>query len=109
MNPFLRIGSPHNGHFLAFADLALLMEQANRESQAPPRINTPAANHTPTRKTGEHPATDLRPTILNLTLKCQHVVRAGEYVAPSPSFYDCNRLHNYSIGFHRAADGARER
>lgn len=62
VNPFLRIGSLHTGHLLAFEDLFLLMEQANTKSQAPGRINTRTVNHTPTHKTGEHLDPDLRPT-----------------------------------------------
>ncbi|WP_204314748.1 hypothetical protein [Bifidobacterium aerophilum] len=62
VNPFLHIGSLHTGHFLAFEDLFLLMEQANPKSQAPSRINTQTVNHTPTRKTREHLTPDLKPT-----------------------------------------------
>ncbi|NEG56231.1 hypothetical protein GFD21_10815, partial [Bifidobacterium sp. SMA15] len=67
MNPFLRIGSAHTGHFLALGDLFLLMEQANTKSQTPRPINARTVNHTPTRKTGEHLTPNLRPTFLYLT------------------------------------------
>lgn len=62
VNPFLRIGSLHTGHFLAFEDLFLLMEQANPKSQAPVRINTENVNRTLTREPAVSPTPDLRPT-----------------------------------------------
>ncbi|MBT1167321.1 hypothetical protein JS539_11225, partial [Bifidobacterium simiarum] len=67
MNPFLRIGIPHTGHFLALGDLFLLMEQANTKSQASRPINARTVNHTPTHETAVSLTPDLRHIFLYLT------------------------------------------